>query len=174
MRQNSGGHAHGDTFGALSQQHRDLGRKNHGFPVAAVVRVLVLGDLRIEEDFSGQGGEPALDVPGGGRLVASVDVAEIPLLLDEQVLVGQQHQRRGDRLIPVRVVPHGLAHHVGYLVELAVVHFEEGVQDAALDRFQTIIDVGDGPVLDHVRGVLDEVVLVELVDISHQTRCSMM
>ena len=174
VRQDLGSHAHGDTVGSLGEQDRDLGRKDDRFPVAAVVGILELGEFRIVEDFPGQGSEAALDVARGGRIVAGEDVAEVPLLVDEHILVGQDHQGGGNRLIAVRVVLHGVADDAGHFVETAVVHFEKSVQDATLDRFQAIVDVGDSPVLDDVGSVLDEVAFVKTVDISHQTRFSMM
>ena len=56
--------------------------------------------------------------------------------------------------------PHGLADDVGHLVVLAVVDLEEGMQDAALNGLQAVVDLRNRPVLDDVGGVFEEVVVV--------------
>ena len=174
MGHDAGGHAHGDPLRPLGEEHGDLGGEDDRLFVAAVVGILKFGEFGIEEHFSGQGSEAALDVARGGRLVAGEDVAEIPLLFDEEIPVGQDDQGRGDRLIAVRVVFHGVADDAGYFVEAAVVHFVHRVQDAALHRLEPVVDVGNGALFDDVGGVFDEVVFVEAVDVCHQTRFSMM
>jgi hypothetical protein len=47
-------------------------------------------------------------------------------------------------------------------VEAAVVHVPEGVEDAALDGLQAVVDVRDGAVEDDVGGVVEEPVAVGL------------
>ena len=74
----------------------------------------------------------------------------------------------------MRVVFHAVAHGVGHLVELAVFHFVQRVEDAPLHGFQPVVDVGDGPVFYDVGGVFDEVLIEYLVDKGHYTRFSMM
>ena len=79
-----------------------------------------------------------------------------------EVFVGQRHQRIADRGVAVRMVAHALAHHVGDLVELAVVHFEERVQDAPLHGLEPVVDVRDRAVLDDIGGVFEIVAFVEV------------
>ena len=87
MRQYLGSHADGDAFGPLSEEHRELGGKNHRLLVASVVRGNVWGKRFVEEGFLGQGREAALDVARGSGGVSRVDIAEIALFLDKKVLV---------------------------------------------------------------------------------------
>ena len=61
---------------------------------------------------------------------------------------------------PWGMEPHGLADDVGHLVVLAVVDLEEGVEDAALNGFQAVVDFRNRPVLDDVGGVFEEVAVV--------------
>jgi hypothetical protein len=67
-----------------------------------------------------------------------------------------------------------VAHGVCHLVELAVFHFVERVEDAPLHGLQAVLDVGDGPVFYDVGSVFDEVFIEYLVDIGHYSRFSMM
>ncbi len=64
------------------------------------------------------------------------------------------------------VVLHALADDVGHLVELAVVHLGERVQDAPLHRLEPVVDVGNGPVLDDVGGVVEEIGVEQLVQLA--------
>ena len=165
--QDPGRHARGDAFRPQGEEHGDLRREGHRLPVAAVVGVHVFGDFRVVQRLFGQRRQPAFDVPGRRGGVSGQDRPEIALLLDEHVLVGQVDQRPEDRLVPVGMVPHGLAHHVGDLVVLPVVHLEEGVENAALHRLEPVVDLRYGAVLDEVGGVLQVVVFEEFVGVSH-------
>ena len=50
----------------------------------------------------------------------------------------------------MRVKLHGMSYDVGHLIVPPVVHAFHGVQDAALHRFQSVIDVGHGSLEDNV------------------------
>ena len=55
---------------------------------------------------------------------------------------------------------HGFAHHVGYFVVASVVHALHGVQNAPLNRLQSVLDMGHGAFQNHVRGVIKKPVFV--------------
>ncbi len=150
VREYAGGHADGDSLGPLDEYYGDLCGKYHRFSVATVVAVVVPGDLGAVEHLLGEGLYPRLDVPGGGGLVAGQQAAEVALLLDEELLVRQHHQRRVDGGVAVGVVLHAVTDDVGHLVELAVVYLEEAVEDSTLYRFETVLHIGYGAVLDDV------------------------
>ena len=69
-------------------------------------------------------------------------------------------ERGADRGVAVRVKLHRRADDIGDLVEAAVVHVPEGVEDAALHRLQAVVDVRHGAVEDDVAGVVEEPVAV--------------
>ena len=123
-----------------------LARKDHGFTGSTVVGVHVLRDVRTEQDFAGQGGEPAFDVPRRRGLSAGKHRPEIALLVDEQVLVGQRNQGTENGLVAMGMELHGLADDVGDLVVLAVIDLEEGVENAALNGLQSVVDFRNSPV----------------------------
>ena len=58
------------------------------------------------------------------------------------------------------MVAHRRPDDVGHLVEAPVVHLPEGVQDAAQDGLEPVVDVGDRAVEDDVARVVEEPVLV--------------
>jgi hypothetical protein len=60
-------------------------------------------------------------------------------------------------------VPNG----IGDLVELAVVHLEKGMEDAALHGLEAILKIGYGAVLDDIGGVIEEVVVEKLFKVCH-------
>ena len=57
------------------------------------------------------------------------------------------------------MVLHGLADDVGHLGETAVVDPVHGMEHPPLDRFESIDDVGDGPLEDYIGRVVEEPVL---------------
>ena len=67
----------------------------------------------------------------------------------------------------MRVVLHGLPDDVGDFVELAIVHFDEGMEDTALNRFEAVVHMRNGAILDYVGRVFDEVGLIETIQVSH-------
>ena len=151
------GHADGDAVAAQHEERGDLDRQDHGLLIAAVVGIHEFGDLVGKQHFAAQGRKAALDIPWRGGGTAGEDVAEVPLLGDEVLLVGQHHQGVADGGVAVGVVVHGVADDVGGLVGPAVVDAVEHPEDAALDGFEAVVHVGDGPVLDDVGGVVEEV-----------------
>ena len=88
------------------------------------------------------------------------DVSPVPLAVYEQILLSQLHQGIPDGSVSVRMELHGMSHDVGHLVVAPVVHTLHGVQDAALYRFETVVDVGHGPFENHVRGIIQKPILV--------------
>ncbi len=66
-------------------------------------------------------------------LVSCEDVSEVPLSVDEQLLVGQVHQCAENGQVAMGMVPHGLAHDIGDLVILSVVHLMEGRAECAAE-----------------------------------------
>ena len=122
----------------------------------------------MEHRLEGQLGQAALYVAGCRCGMARQDVAEIPLALDEVVLVGQDHERITDRRVSVRVELHRVADDVGHLVEAAVVHLEQRVHDPPLDGLQAVPQLRDRAVEDEVARVLDEVVLHQALELAHR------
>jgi len=78
--------------------------------------------------------------------VAGHRVAEVALLLNEIVLVGEHHQCVADRGVAVGVELHGVADDVGDLVELAVIHLRQGGEDPALNGFQAVASIKFWPI----------------------------
>ena len=58
---------------------------------------------------------------------------------------------------------HGLANDISDLVKAAILHIEQGLEDAALDRFQTIFNGGNGALPDDIGGVFKKIFIKELV-----------
>jgi hypothetical protein len=57
------------------------------------------------------------------------------------------------------MIAHGISDDVCHLVKLAVVHLEQGMEYAALNRLQPVVDVRDRTILDDVGGILEEVLI---------------
>ena len=49
-------------------------------------------------------------------------------------------------------------------METAIVHLLQGVQDAALDRLQSVVEVRNRPLEDHIGGIIEEVLVVHPLD----------
>ena len=159
MRQELGRQTHGDAFGALRQQERELHRQRHRLGVTVVVGARPVGGLVVEDDLFGEFGEACLDVTRGSRIVAREDVTEITLGIDEQVFLCQLHEGVTDGGIAVRVIFHRVTHDVGHLVETTVVEFVHRMQDAALHRFQAVLDGRHGAFQNDIRGIVEKPIL---------------
>jgi hypothetical protein len=160
VREDLGREADRDAVGALEEDDGELGGEGDGLLVAAVVAELPGGGLRVEEDVLGEIGQAGLDVTRGGGIVAGEGVAVVALGLDEPGALADGDERGADGGVAVRVELHRGADDVGDLVEAAVVHVPEGVEDAALDGLQAVVDVRDGAVEDDVARVVEKPVAV--------------
>ena len=113
-------------------------------------------------------GQPALDVARGGGGMARQQVPEVPLPLDEVVLVREHDEGVADRGVAVRMQLHRVADHVGDLVEAPVVHPEERMEDAPLDRLQPVPQLRNRAIENEVARVLDEVILHQALELAHR------
>ena len=113
-----GGHAHGDSGGAVDQQVGDGCGEHLGLGLAAVVVGREVDDVLVEGVGHEQGrrGEPRLGVAVGGRSV--VEAAEVAVAVDERESqrerLGHAHQGVVDGVVAMGVeLAHHLAHHAG-------------------------------------------------------------
>ena len=164
VRGNVGGHAHGNTVGAVHEQVRHPGRQNVGFHGFAVV---VGGEIHgvfadVPHHFHGERGEPTLGVPHGGRAVVAAGT-KVALAVDQRVahipVLGEPHQGVVDSGVAVRVeLAHGVRHGPGGLDIAAVgsiagvVH---GVEDAAVDGLQAVPNLRQRPTHNDRHGVVN-------------------
>ncbi len=148
-----GGHADGDSIGAVDEQGGNARGQDGGLDRGVVEvgdevdRVLV----DVGQQLGGDGGEAGFGVTvGGGRI--AIDGAEVSLAVDEAVAQGKilRHAHGGvvDRGVAVRMVfAQDLADDLGALDVLAIVqqaHVMHGVENAPMDRLQSVADVGQG------------------------------
>ena len=159
VREDLGSHAHGNAFRALRQQQREADRQFGRLLVAAVVGIHVVGDLRVEDDLLREFAEPGLDVSRRGVAVPREDVAPVPLAVDHQAFLAQLDEGAEDGLVAVRVVLHRLSDDVRHLGETAVIDPRHRVQHTPLDRLETVHDVRDRPLQDHIGRIIQEPVL---------------
>ena len=169
MWQDHGAHAYRNALGPLDKDYRNLGREHQWLLGPAVVAVYVGSQLRVVEDLLCKRQEAAFYVPAGSSGLACKDVAVVSLLLYEQVAVGQFDQRSVDGGIAVWVVLHGLAHNVGHLVELAVVHGDKGMEYTPLHRLEAVHQIRDCAVADYIGGILQEIIFIKLRYLCHIT-----
>ena len=161
--------AHCDAFGALCQEQRELHGQRDRFIVAAVVALLPLRGLGVEDRLEGELRELRLNISGSSGRVAGEDVTPVALGVDEQAFLAELHEGVADGSVAVGVELHGVTHDVGHLVISAVVHAAHGVQDAALHGFQTVLDMRYGTLQDDIAGIVEEPVLVHSREMMHGT-----
>ena len=164
VRRDVGGHAHGNTGGAIEEQVRNACRQDRWLPLGFVIigneidRFLV----DISQQLMRQARHAHLGVTHGGRHIA-VDRAEVALAIDQQVAHGEglRHADNGvvHGLVAVRVV---LADHVAddarrLLVGLVVLiaQFAHGEQNAPVHGLEAIAHIGKGPPDDDAHGVIE-------------------
>ena len=151
---------HGNAFGSLRQEQRELHRQGHRLLVAAVVGEFPLRRFGIEQHIEGKFRQSAFDVTRSGRLVAREDIAPRTLAVDEQVLTSHLGECIHDRRVAVRVKLHRFACNVRHLVVATVVHSLHRVENAALHGFQTVVKVRNGALQNHIGGIVQKPILV--------------
>ena len=171
-----GGHAHGDTGGAVDQEVREPAGQNAGlFFVlvkvgAEVHRVLV----DVGEQLHGHLAHPGLGVSVGSRGVA-VHAAEVALTVHQGIahgeVLGQTHHGvvNGGVAVGVVAAQHG-AHGVGALavgVLGVVAPLVHGVKDTPVHRFQAVPHVGQGAGDDDGHGVIKKGALDLVLHVPH-------
>ena len=172
VRRDVGRHADRDAAGAVDEQVREARRKH----LRLVARAVIIGREidRVLVEILEQGhrhlGEARLGVPHrGGRI--GVHRAEIALAVDQRhphrPVLGHPRQRVVDRAVAVRVVlAHDVADDLGRLAIGAAgdeAAFLAGVEDAAVDRLQSVAHGGKRAADDHRHGVI-EVAGLHLLD----------
>ena len=70
------------------------------------------------------------------------------------------YQGIADGGVAVGVELHGMSYDVGHLVVASVIHALHGVQNAALHRLQTVLDVGNGTFQNDIRCIVQKPVLI--------------
>ncbi len=145
-----GGHAHRDAGRAVDQEIGDARRQDHRLPLGLVeVRDEIDGvPVDVGEHLVGDLGQARLGVAHRRRRVA-VDRPIVALPVDQRIaqreLLDHAHQRLVDRRVAVgMVLAHAVADDAGRLLVGAVPVEPEPlhrVQDAAVDRLETVADV---------------------------------
>ena len=157
MRRDAGGHAHGDAGGAIGQQVREGGGQNLGFFVLTVEGGPKIDRILVHTLQHGgcDMGQPGLGVAVGGSAIA-VDIAEVPLAVDQRItqrkILRRADQRVIDRLVAMGVI---LADHIAddpgrFLVTLRGVQLElaHRPEQPPVHRFQPVAGIGQRPVHD--------------------------
>ena len=158
-------HADRNAVAAEHQQRRNLHRQHDRLLAAAVVGVDELRDVVVEQHLAPHRRQAAFDVTRCGGGTSGQDIAEIPLLRNEVLLVRKHHERIPDRRIAVRMKVHRVADHVRRLVGAPVVDLVERPENAALHRLQAVVHIRNRAVLDDVARVLEEVLVHHFAEV---------
>ena len=156
--------SYGYALHSEHQYERQLGRQHNGFLVAPVIAWNIFGQVPVEQFFPRERRQPALDIARRRGTVAGVDVAEVPLSLDEIALIDQRYQGIRNGSIPVRMVLHRVPDDIGDLYKTPVVLVVKRMQDSPLHRLEPVGQVGNGTLAYHVRSVLQKVVVYERLE----------
>ena len=164
MRRHVRRHPHRDPRRAVDEEVREARGEHDGLPPGLVVVRLEIDRVRVDvaKHLSGKARKPRLCVPHRRRRVV-VDRAEVALTVDQRIphreRLSESRKRVVDGRVPVWVVPahHGSDCRGGLLVravglQAVLVH---RVEDAAMDRFQPVADVGQRPPDDHTHRVVE-------------------
>ena len=164
VRRHVGRHADGDAGGAIDQQIGQHRGETHGLGLVAVVARPELDRFFVEfvDHVHRGGGQLALGITMRRRWI--VERAEVALWIDERHVAGKwlrhAYERLVDRHVTVRVITaHDLTDDLRALDAGSVgaqPHVVHAVQDAALHRFETVADVGDGARSDDRQRILEE------------------
>ncbi len=159
VRRDVGGHADGYTGRAVGKQVREGGRQDDGLVKAAVIVGSEIDGILVEafQQRLGHGRHAGLGVAAGGGVVA-VDIAEVPLPVDQWIadveVLREPGHRVIDRAVAVGVeIAHRVAGDLGGFQETARGRQPQArhrVKDSPMNRLQTVAHIGKRPV--HDRG----------------------
>jgi len=96
-----------------------------------------------------------------------MEIPKVSLTIDEEFLVGQNHQGISDGCIAMGMKLHCFTNHVGDFVVAAIAHREKRMQNPTLDRLQSVSDIRDRSVEHHIAGVLEKVVAHQRIKLGH-------
>ncbi len=172
VRRDVGGHAHGDAGGAVEQQVGQACRQHRRFVQGAIeVGHPVHGALpQFIEQHLGIARQPRLGIAHGGKGLGIVRRTPVALAIHQWIAIGERlgHQHHGfvaGRVAMGVVLTEHVTHGTGGFLVLGVgiqAQFAHGIDDAALDRLETVTDVRQGAVHDDVHGVVQVRLLGEV------------
>ncbi len=165
VRRHVGGHAHGDAGGAVEQDVRQARRQHSRLLQGAVkVRHPVHGALaQLAEQHFGVARQACLGITHGGERLRIVRGPPVTLPIDQRIAVAERLRHQHHGFVASRVAMGvELAEHVadgarrllvfGIGIEPQLAH---GIDDASLHRLEAVADVRQGPVHDHVHGIVE-------------------
>jgi len=151
VRRDAGSHADGNPRSAIGKQVGNAARQNDRFTVFAVVGRAEIDSILIDavEHRLRHGRQPALGV-SHCRSVVAVEIAEIPLSVDQRValreVLSEADERVVNRQLAMRVelADHVADHPRAFLVARGRIEAElmHRVQDPAMHRLQPVAHIG--------------------------------
>ncbi len=164
VRRNIRGHAHRDAGGAVEQQVRQPGRQYCRLLQGAVeVRLPVDRALpQFGQQYLAVASQPRLGIAHGGEGLGIIRRTPVALPVHQRIAVGEGlgHQHHGlvtSRVAVGVIFAEHVAHGTGRFLVLGgggQAQLAHRVDDAPLYRFESVADMRQGPVHDHVHGVV--------------------
>jgi hypothetical protein len=162
VRRYVGCHAHGNAAGSVGKQIGELRRQNHRFRQRTIIIVAKIDGVFVQalQQRLGNRRQPRFGI-AAGRGVVPVDVAKVALPVHQRVthveILGEARHRVVNRGISVRVVvAHDVAGYLGRFPETAgraQPQLAHGIENAAVDRLQTVARVGQRTVHDRAERI---------------------
>ncbi len=162
MRRDAGRHADRDAGGPVREQIWERGGQDDGFLLFAVIGRTEIDRILVDavEQRLGDGREARFRVSHRGRVIA-VDIAEVPLPVDQRIAHGEilreTHQGVIDRLIAVGVIlTDDVADHAGAFLEARIrieLELPHGKEKPPVDGLQAIAHIGQRARHDRAQGV---------------------
>ena len=146
--------SHRNTFCSLCQKKGELHGQGNWFFVTSVVGEFPLSGFRIEQHIEGKLGESSFDVTRSRSLISREDISPRTLAIDEEILTSHLGESIYDRGITMRVKFHGFTSNVCHLVVATIVHALHGVKDAALHRFETIVEMRHSTLQNYIGSIV--------------------
>ena len=150
-----------DTVDALCQKQRELDGERDRFFATAIVARDPFRRFGVEHDIDCERREAAFDITGRSCTVAGKGVAPVTLRVDQQILLTNAHKRIANGSVAMRVVSHRSTDNRCHLLVTAIVVFEHGMQNTALDRLESIFKIRDCTVQNHIAGVIEEPAIIK-------------
>ena len=142
--------AYSDTLHSLCQEQWEFHRQRNRFLITSVIGHLPLCRLRIEYRLEGKLTQSCLNITWSSGSGACQDISPVTLCIDEQVFLSHLYQGITNRSITMWVELHSVPDDVCHLIISSVIHAFHRMQDASLNRFQTILYMWHSTLEDYV------------------------
>ena len=167
MAQNLSTHTYGNAFCTHYKNKRQFCTETDRLFCTAVIAWNILRNFRIVENVARYRAKTAFNVSGSSRTVAGIHISIVSLLVYENFLICKVYKRRVNGSISVRVIRCNITADFCNFCKPSVVLFKKSMQNAPLNRFQSVYNFRNCTIPNNITCILNEIRVKKIFYVSH-------